>query len=1050
MPAKKRLKKRGAKKRQRMLIPEAPEEKNPEDFGDYKLGDQLGRGAFGSVYQGLDTSTGALVAIKTIQLDRGSSLEGVQSEIKMMSALNNEHIIKYIGSHKTQDFLYIVMEYAEGGSLQHIQKKFTNFNEQLAAHYIHQVLIGLQYLHSQSIIHRDIKAANILLSNNVAKLSDFGISVNLNEGPKAEADFQCSPYWAAPEVINMEAITEKCDIWSLGITAIEMFAGQPPYFDMPPIPAMFKIAQSQETPLPENISSEFKDFLLKCLKRDVSFRPSTDELLNHQWITRTNLKPRNELSMAKEIQKLKDTSPKQDTNLDIFKESSDDDNLFDSNDGGAALTTKSQQKAKSLDDFAETSSDDFNDSLFTARVSNQTSARLELIKDEGPKTLEDFAEDDQDSDDFGEAFETLPSNFLNVQLPQTPRNRLSISLPSGDSDEDDDMFSNDGGTLQFASVDPRKNIEKLDDIFGEDEDAGLEEQERQNQIMKNTIAMMDKLPELSHQSHNEAAIIETCNTIMKNFKNEDSLRTNLSDFHGVIPIVEIMQTRNQFLLEHAMPFIIEAVTDQADTQNMLCLLGVLPYLFDYCYDPQYSASIQEMSLTILHNLCISKKKPLQMFISAGGLLMLSKILAGFTHKERPAITKLVLEIIDAVFSFHCSTPRSCFASIMAQSNIIILLGQRFVEISKDDPSMKILCNILEVFSNADTKVKIMMTDPKFVDDIFTKAKYKWTQMPSSKNVTKGLAESKNNQGTNKLQSNNSVTDVEVVASTSGLNDFDLLTIMRTFNNLAMDKAVVQLLWRTSLVDNLLQYCKVDRHPQMNPMLSTCFSALFHLSRVLSSENVPKIAPLIPMLVYIITNDLQLKELATTLFLEFINNHSNDKQMRLRLEQSNGVETLFYLFERSPHKETIISQFDNWAYSQNMVIEKSLISHIDKFSDIIIEILKTDNFSNQTIVMDKLIQICDKCPKLKVILGYSKLFKFICRKILTENLSTAPDLRKALISLVLIFYQYSENPKKTIVSYRIDRVGKKLLKDSSLPVRTIAIQLMQSVASNYIF
>ncbi|OHT07488.1 hypothetical protein TRFO_24218 [Tritrichomonas foetus] len=1140
MPPKK--KRAGKKKpKPKIILPDIIEDKTPQDFGDYKLGTQLGRGAFGSVYQGLDTSTGQLVAIKTIPLNQGQSLEGVQAEITMMSGLNNEHIVKYIGSHKTDDFLYIVMEYAEGGSLQHIQKKFTNFNEQLAAQYIHQVLLGLQYLHSQSIIHRDIKAANILLNNNIAKLSDFGISVNLNEGPRADADFQCSPYWAAPEVINMESITEKCDIWSLGITAIEMFTGQPPFFDLAPIPAMFKIVQSQETPLPENISPEFKDFLLGCLKRDVTFRKSTEELLNHVWITRKNLnKATNAADESSDDSLFGSDSEKSDVfaskpslslkpaksgsnAIDAFAESSDDDMDFD---GGLSFTPKNSNTQlpgmKALDMLNDLDFDDM---------------KPQIKKKEEPKDIEDFMEDEESSDDFGEAFTGTTSSLKFAPLSR-PKLAPSIPLkPLGDIDDDsdessDDIFesddnnSNNNNKLTFAFVDPKANMSKLDEMFADEEDADQREQERQNRVMKNTIDLMEKLLSDEYLNNNSDAthtfIEESCKALLNNFNTEPSLKTNLTDYHGVIPIVEIIQTQNQFLLENALPFIIVASKDQTDTQNMLCLLGVLPYLFEYCISRDYSANIQEMSLKILHSFCTSKKKPLQMFISAGGLPKMAKILEVYPHKERPILTKLVIEIVDAVFSFHCSTPKSCFARIMAQSNIIALLGKRFVDISKDDPSMKALCDIFEVFSNADTQVKLKMADKQFINDIFTKASYKWrtkTSKPTkrispsanrrltTKNKPVKLTETtanKSNSNTNNKSNDKShnksndkshnksndkshsksnpnsvsksgekLVDKSVGQSkeksdvnqkvkstlpapqqeedtTSGLNDFDLLTIMRMLNNLAMDKSVVQVLWNTKLVDNLLEYLRVERHPQMNPMLNTCFSALFHLSRVLSSENVPKIAPLIPMLVYIITNDLQLKELATTLFLEFINTHSSDRNMRMRLENNNGIETLFYLLEKNPHKDQIISQIANWASSQNLSIEDALIRRCDKFADIVGNVFKKDQISVQTAVADKLLQICDKCPHFVKALAKTPLINIIVNKLTSNAIDGTPELRKSFLSMIIVFYQSSDSPKKLIVDCRLDRVGRRLIHDSSLPVKNLAIQLMQSVASNYIF
>lgn len=1130
MPAKKKVK--GKKKKPAKIIePEKPlEEKHPSDFDVYKLGKILGKGAFGAVFQGLDTNTGALVAIKTIPLNANqSSLSEVQSEIELMSKLRNEHIVKYIDSKPTEDFLYIVMEYAEGGSLQHLQKKYSNFNEQLASQYIHQVLLGLQYLHSQSIIHRDIKAANILLNNNVAKLSDFGISVDLSKGTKDDADFQCSPYWAAPEVINMESITEKADIWSLGITAIEMCTGQPPYYDLAPIPAMFKIVQNQETPLPENISHEFKDFLLGCLNRNVTFRKSTSELLNHNWITRKNLKQNNQ-NVQHEV---KDKAKQNQANLDIFAESSDDDDMnFDgslSPKASAILKPNLKVGGGGNLDIIDDDTDDDGDSI---------KPKEQLA----PKDINDFVEDDQDQDDFGEAFNvgsagnsSFPLQYAMPTAKPTNSNLNDLDAFVDDNSENDDDMGD--GPLSIGFQAPRININLLDSVFEgeEDEDPKQKEQERQNNLMKSVIAMMDKLPglidtetendndidndkendndndndnddndndddndddNLDNNSNsnlksgislspistspqilkesNQKTIIDTCAVLLKDFKEEMSLRNNLTGYHGVIPIVEIIQTRNLFLLEHALPFIIIASNDQTDTQNMLCVLGVLPYLFDYCIDKKYNVvqSIQEMSLQLLHNICTTKKKPLQMFISAGGLTKMPKILDSYSFQERPKITKLIIEMVDAVFSFKCSTPKSCFARIMAQSDFIMLLGRRFVDISKDDVLIKKLCGIFEVFSTADYQVKLRMAESEFIDNIFIKAKFK-SDVPSSPvSSSKVPLSVKNNQSDalsinlnddddddffgdsdddNKKSDNGQQTLEEVTATTSDLNDFDLFTIMRVFNNLAMDNEVVlkDKLWKTNLVERLLEYLRGDRCPQMNPMLSACFSAVFHLSRVLSPENVPKIVPLIPMLAYIINKNQPLKELATTLFLNFIIDHTNNDLMRRGLEESKGIEILFKLLKENPHNELIISSYSIWASFQPKEIEQSLINHIDEFSDIISKIFTGETIKLQTIYSDQLLNICDKCPLLAEKLGQTQIISCIVSKLSSDQLDDYPELRKSFISMILVFYQTAQNPKKLIVQHRIDRVGKKLINDPSKAVKSLAEQLMQSVSSNYV-
>jgi len=195
-----------------------------------------------------------------------------------------------------------VLEFVENGSLLSILKKFGKFPETLVAAYIWQVLEGLVYLHQQGVIHRDIKAANILITKEgTVKLADFGVALvshtKQRGGDNSNDDFAStevmgSPYWMAPEVITFSSpVTDRADIWSLGATIIELMTGKPPYFDMPQMSAMFHIAESEEAPpYPENISEDLVDFLNKCFERDPTKRPSAQELLHHKWVEKAREK----------------------------------------------------------------------------------------------------------------------------------------------------------------------------------------------------------------------------------------------------------------------------------------------------------------------------------------------------------------------------------------------------------------------------------------------------------------------------------------------------------------------------------------------------------------------------------------------------------------------------------------------------------------------------------------------------------------------------------------------------------------------------------------
>ncbi|KAJ2824841.1 Protein kinase of the Mitotic Exit Network, partial [Coemansia furcata] len=253
-------------------------------IGEYQLGDIIGKGAAGSVYRGLNLRTGGVVAIKQIRKEGFSSndeIEAARKEIDVLRDLHHRNIVKYIGYEQTEQELDIILEYCEGGSLQNILRKFSKFPENLVGVYVAQILDGLSYLHSNAILHRDIKPGNILLvKEGVVKLADFGVA-RIQNGLDTVVG---SPYWIAPEVLQLKGATSASDIWSLGCTIVQLVDGKAPYQDLPPMAAMFRIGQDERPPFPSNISPQLRDFLSKCLVHVPSARASADELRQHEWI----------------------------------------------------------------------------------------------------------------------------------------------------------------------------------------------------------------------------------------------------------------------------------------------------------------------------------------------------------------------------------------------------------------------------------------------------------------------------------------------------------------------------------------------------------------------------------------------------------------------------------------------------------------------------------------------------------------------------------------------------------------------------------------------
>ncbi|KAI8869434.1 sterile 20-like kinase 3, partial [Ramicandelaber brevisporus] len=258
----------------------------------YVLDKLLGRGSFGEVHRAIDIQTDQFVAIKIIDLEAtDDDMTDIEQEIQLLSQCESPFIAQYYSSCVVDTQLWISMEYVDGGSCYELLRPGP-FEEHQIAMILRGLLLGLQYLHSQGKIHRDIKCANVMLSSDGdVKLVDFGVASQLNEQKAKRSTFVGTPHWMAPEVISRKEYDSKADIWSLGITAMEMAHSKTPYSDLHPLKALIKIPQDDPPQLHavdestgRYFTNEFCDFVKCCLVKDPNERPSATELLEHPFV----------------------------------------------------------------------------------------------------------------------------------------------------------------------------------------------------------------------------------------------------------------------------------------------------------------------------------------------------------------------------------------------------------------------------------------------------------------------------------------------------------------------------------------------------------------------------------------------------------------------------------------------------------------------------------------------------------------------------------------------------------------------------------------------
>lgn len=856
------------------------------------------------------------------------------------------------------------------------------------------------YLHEQGVIHRDIKGANILSTKEGAvKLADFGVATKRGSSESNIDDPAGSPYWMAPEIIEMNGATPKSDIWSVGCTIVELATGSPPYFELESMAALYRIVQNDSPPIPEGISPILKDFIMKCFQKEPFLRASADQLLKHRWLqTNTPLQKsivspsdRQQLQEVVEDYNKKLLEKKQelmnrpspiDPKRKVKKEKKpkkivveEDDDSWDD-----IVVPVASKDVESDDDWAN----DFDDTpkpVLMQRPDEWSDAEEGIdfaIIDNMEPTNSDKSADDDNWDDLD--FDVKDGGKDEPNLSEKLRQKMNKSWDTEEATIEDDPF----------------------DMFDEelfDEDYNFEETLLRDEIARITNNAIKAIEGLSAIS-NEETLLSKCEVLTHIFREHPNEMSNIIGRTGVIPFIEALQV-NSSKVQLAALKIVNTIVEDAKIRESFCVMGGIPTALQYV-SRKHPRPVRLESSVFLKKMISFGKKTMKLFMGARGLPVLIDLIS--LDEDYTQNKDLFLLGIDCIYGILTSNlkiriPKNDYCRIFAKANILPCLARGLQLVSNDVENKQSysekVSEIFIIFSKGDQVVKEKFSEADVLKKLFHCLTDKCLDPPT------------------------------------------YLKVLKCINSLAMSPSMIGQLQQAGTIKVFVGLMANREGELAMESLQQLFSAVYNMCRLDGTRQLAASkAGIIPHLQWVIRENHPLKQFALPLMFEM----TRTKKTRGELWKHDGITFFMSLFvQQYPWQVQAVDSVSQWLLDEPRKVSIVIEQNVDKFIDVFVS-AKDDALLQ---ILEPFNKMISHSKTVNRAMGKSKFTQEVIDRLKHHNALVRVNLLKILKALFI----FNSKPQKMIQAYNLKSVVRKLEKDEKVLVAEMARELSRLISKS---